>query len=382
MASSSSSASRQAVALLGLRDEPTDAIEDYCANLAEALSQRSWSLRLVRLPWPERGWARALGWLWGESAAWRRQVVLVQYSPLQWSRRGWPQGLLAVLAVLRLRGAQPVMVFHDPAVAPADKTGTWLRRAAHAFRRWVQRIVLRLSYAAAGLSVFTVAPEAISWLGSRHKKAVFIPVGANLPAAWQCGGSCEGPAGRTPRVAVYGVTGGAALGRDAATIARAVRRALRSVPRLSVIVLGRNSREAESTLRSLLQGADAEISALGLLPLEHVARTLASADVQLFVRGGVSTRRSSAIAGIACGLPLVAYANEETLYPLTEAGVMFAPEGDADALGEALAQVLTDAELRRHLRERNQQIYREWFAWDRIAERLVEALERRPALPG
>jgi hypothetical protein len=39
---------------------------------------------------------------------------------------------------------------------------------------------------------------------------------------------------------------------------------------------------------------------LGVLDVERVGSLLANADVQLFVRSAVSSRRGSGIAGIAC----------------------------------------------------------------------------------
>ena len=38
------------IALLGRRDSPTDALEDYCAWLGRALEARGWTLVPVRVP--------------------------------------------------------------------------------------------------------------------------------------------------------------------------------------------------------------------------------------------------------------------------------------------------------------------------------------------
>jgi glycosyltransferase involved in cell wall biosynthesis len=43
-------------------------------------------------------------------------------------------------------------------------------------------------------------------------------------------------------------------------------------------------------------------------------------------------------------------------------------------LGHELARVLLDRELRLRLKERNLEVFREWFSWDRIAERWLETL--------
>lgn len=44
------------------------------------------------------------------------------------------------------------------------------------------------------------------------------------------------------------------------------------------------------------------------------------------------------------------------------------------ALGEQLLRVLCDEELRRALASRSNFVFREWFSWDRIAERFSEVL--------
>ena len=96
----------------------------------------------------------------------------------------------------------------------------------------------------------------------------------------------------------------------------------------------------------------------------------------LFVRAPISSRRGSAIAGIACGLPVIAYSGSETAPPITDAGVVLVSRGNSAELGEALAPRL----VRRRLPgitgcERSRQAQRKHFSWDAIAERYVRGLE-------
>ena len=113
---------------------------------------------------------------------------------------------------------------------------------------------------------------------------------------------------------------------------------------------------------------------LGLLPAEDISRLLAEADVLLFVRGPLSSQRTSGIAGFACGLPVVGYAGSQTGPPVTEAGVMLVPQGNAGALADALTRVLSDGDLWQRLHEQTVDAYRRYFAWEAIAERFVETL--------
>jgi len=105
---------RSLVALLGRPDLPTDGVADYCAFLAKALDARRIQMSLARVSWMEDGWFDGLRKLWRESAEWRGQWVLLQYTALSWSRRGFSFGALAVLAMLRRGGARVAVVFHEP----------------------------------------------------------------------------------------------------------------------------------------------------------------------------------------------------------------------------------------------------------------------------
>ncbi len=114
---------------------------------------------------------------------------------------------------------------------------------------------------------------------------------------------------------------------------------------------------------------------VGLLSPEAIIQTLAAADVLLFVRaGGLSSRRGSAIAGIVCGVPVVGFSSYETGPPITEAGVLLAPEGDRDALAKALTRALCDDALRADLRKRNIEVRDRYFSWDAISQTYLRAM--------
>src|ERR1700682_1501817 len=72
----------QIVALLGRRDEPTDAVEEYCRYLGTALLAHGLNFSYVRIPWAERGWSAALHEVTQKAAEWRGQWVCVQYTAL------------------------------------------------------------------------------------------------------------------------------------------------------------------------------------------------------------------------------------------------------------------------------------------------------------
>jgi glycosyltransferase involved in cell wall biosynthesis len=355
------------VALLGRRDEPTDGVADYCEWLAGALPPYGYELETYRVPWAEQGWSPALAELSEKASKWRGCWVLLQYTTLAWSRRGFPLRTPSVLAALRESGARCGVVFHD--FGPFVGT----RVIDHA-REYCHMRVLKSLYRQAERPIFTVPLEKVSWLRAAHDKAVYIPVGANCPEAPR-GPHTDPSEART--VAVYCVTGGRRMNAEVSDIGHAMKRACRTTGRLRLIVFGRGSREADSTLRTEFASTNVEVETLGLLSPEDVSRALARADVLLFVRGQISSRRGSAIAGIACGLPVVCYAGPDSGWPVTEAGILAAPLGDREALSTALERVLADDALRISLAERSRRAQKQYFSWHAIAARYADALGGR-----
>jgi hypothetical protein len=164
------------------------------------------------------------------------------------------------------------------------------------------------------------------------------------------------------------------MAREARDIGAAVRGARSPGIDLRVLLFGRNSLDAEPLLSQELCGSGVAVEALGLLASDAVTTAFSHVDVVLFVRGGISARRGSAIAAIANGLPIVAYKSMETSFPVTEAGVILAPSGDLIALGQGLRRALLDEEYRLQLCERSIVAHKRYFSWVVIAESFLRAL--------
>ena len=307
---------QRVIALLGRPDAPTDAVEEYCRYLGEALLADDFDLFIERVAWADRGWTSALRSLRRKAKMWRGTWVLVQYTALAWSGRGFPLRFPQVLRTLRAAGARLAVVYHD--VEPFSGT-----RAIDSLRRRSQLRAMREAMRVSDVAVLTVPMEKISWMKSHTGNAVFIPVGANFPTTGEANSRQGISTGGKLSIAVFGITGGEAGRNEIESIAEAVRFAAARVKNLRLIVLGRNSQNAEGELRKRLSDTGVELHVLGVVPSEGVVRSLSVSDVLLFVRGPISTRRSSAIAGIACGLPVVAFEGSETAAPITEAGLAF-----------------------------------------------------------
>jgi hypothetical protein len=360
---------QRVIALLGRPDAPTDAVEEYCRYLGKALLAEDFELIVERVRWSETGWPRATRTVRRLAQGWRGTWVLVQYTALAWSARGFPLRFPRVLATLKAAGALVGVVFHD--VEPFQG-----KRVIDGLRRHAQLHVMHQSLSFCDAAVFTVPPEKISWIKRLPGKGCFIPVGANLPAVGDANSGRGVSADGILSVAVFGITGGESGRCEIENIVEAVRFAATRVGNLRLIVFGRNAQSAEAELAKRFRDSGVELHVLGVLPGEDVVGILSASDVLLFVRGPISTRRSSAIAGIACGLPVIAFEGPETAAPITEAGLaFFSPQRKRD-LGDVLLRVLEDEHYRVSLAQRSLLAQRQYFSWHSIAARYAEFMRR------
>jgi hypothetical protein len=356
------------IALLGRQDEPTDAVEEYCHYLAVALQTHDIQLEIHRVAWEKDGWQHALQALRLQATKWRDTWVLIQYTALAWSARGFPQRVLRVVKILKSCGARVGIVFHD--VEPYPGT-----RLIDSVRRFGQVYTMRRALTRVDLSVFTVPPERLSWLTTAPPTAVFVPVGPNLPIPAMFQPSLrEDP---LPTIGIFSITGGKSGDCETQIIVTAVHHAVQNLGGLRVSIFGRHSELRESELREGLRDLPVELSVEGVVEPFQVVQNLSLCDVLLFVRGHISSRRSSAIAGIACGLPVIAYPGSETAAPITEAGVVLVPPDQPEELKGALVRVLSDAKYRMDLSTRSFAAYKSHFAWTAIAARFSALLKTR-----
>ena len=357
------------IALLGRRDEPTDALRDYCSCLGEGLERRGVKLTLESVSWYREGSLRAFTNLWFRSASWRNAWVLVQYTALGWSRRGFSFRVLLSLCMLRFRGIPCALVFHD-------LRGYEGRRIVDHVRRFIQTWVMLQAYRLADRSIFTIPVENIDWLPGHPKKASFISIGANLPKSeLQSIKGGDARVAKSKTIAIFGVTGGDALASEVLEIADTILHVVKDHPSLNLLMLGRNSQEAELPLKRALKGAAVNIEVLGIISSTEIVRRLSSSDVLLFVRGPVVGSRSSALAGVACGLPIIGYRGKDTGFPITEAGLELVDKGSGDTLGLALNRVLSDDRLRGDLSRKSHRAYTDHYSWERIAQAFVFELD-------
>ena len=351
------------IAILGSQDFPTDGVQDYCEFLGSALERRAVELKIVRVEWKQKGWLRAISELWRDSVGWRNQRVILQYTAMSWSRRGFPFALLIVLALLRRRGCRCAVMFHEP--YPQGGSRHRLARLLST----CQDCVIRAMYRGADRSIFPDSLDTIRWLPKGSTKAVFIPIGANIPEPLAGATSSSETRGSTRTVAIFCLTGAPHFHRELQEIAEAMRSVVASGAKIRLLFFGRGTDDAREDIGHAFCDMPIEVSIMGLLPTTEITETLLRSDAMLCVRGTVYPRRGSVLSGIACGLPIVGYRGPETVSPITEAGLELVPHGQPRALGEALSRVLSDNHLWQQLRDRSLRAHAKYFSWETIAER-------------
>jgi glycosyltransferase involved in cell wall biosynthesis len=343
------------VIVFGQIDTPTDGVEDYCRYLAEGLRAEQFDVLVVRLRWEEIGVEASLAELDQRISDTPVDWFLFQYTALAWSQRGFPTLALRVVKHLKKK-ARCAVTFHDYGPYPGMR---WIDR----LRRSVQLSVMHKLLRVANVSVLTVPREQLPWVPPDITNDVFIPVAANLPAPEKAWLQSRPEINRTPVVAVFSISAAQHGSQEVQFVAEAVKFASNQVGLIKVVVIGRNSQTGGEQLRAALAGTNNEVEIRGIVAAEDIVRTLGASDVLLFPRGPVSTNRGSAMAGIACGLPVIAQEGKITSPIIKEAGVVLIPSDRGADFGAALAHVLSDADYRASLAARSRAAQSKHFSW-------------------
>ena len=91
---------------------------------------------------------------------------------------------------------------------------------------------------------------------------------------------------------------------------------------------------------------------------------------------GVMLNRSSFAVAAAHGLPIITTKGDVLESPFVhEKNVFLCPPRNPQSLASAVEFIMKDQELRRRLREGALQLASEWFSWDKVVQRTIEAFQ-------
>jgi glycosyltransferase involved in cell wall biosynthesis len=297
-------------------------------------------------------------------------IVFVQYVPSGFGARSMN---VPFALWLGRRKERRWMMVHEAAFP--YRHGARLR---HQLLATVTRIMLRAALIGAE-RVFTSTP---AWepLIRRHGFARgpvdWLPVPATVPSAFdpEHVQRIRHELGATPERLVIGHFGsyGSLVAEPlASTIALVSARH----PEWVWLLLGRNGDRFAAELQHRTPRPAAVFARAGLAPAE-VSNHLAAADVAVFpFPDGISARRTSAMAALAVGTPLVTTRGPsmEAFWDHSEAIAI--ADNDPDALARATVELALNPRQRALLAVRSRSLYLERFDVGRLADTLTRSLE-------
>lgn len=343
-----------------------DGVGDHAAGLAAALADHAIAAPLLRVPWHEVGGVAGLRLIDASLRSARPDRVILHYSHLAWSERGWPLGLLAALAVCR-RHAPVLLWVHDP-----DRSGTsgW-RDAAHSAAKAAG---LQAGARLAKHTVVAIERERVYWATARRRSRLTM-----IPSTGPVGRADPRPPDDKFTVSAFGLNVGSGAGEAGPLldIGRELVAAL-GTDQVRVRLLGAGDTPAARALADALHAAGVDVDRPGYLEPDELGGRLVASHAFVMVRAGLSTRNSSTASALACGLPVVGYEGPETGAPLRDAAVIVPRAAGAPvpvpALVQALLEIAHDPYRRAELSSSSHRVYDQHYAWDVVAEQVAALL--------
>ncbi len=286
-------------------------------------------------------------------------TVLLQYVPNALGSRGANLAFCRWFARLGRRAGDLRVMFHEPYFY-----FTWSRPWAPANAlALAQRAMARLLVRGASRVYFSTETWTRYLPGAAG--AVTLPIPSSMPVA------ASAPDIARMRDAATGATAAPLVGHFgtygahvAAELVEILPRLVSRVPAIRLALVGAGGPEFLARLAASHPAVVRSAWAPGRLDAAEVASALRACDVALQpYPDGVTTRRTSVMAGLKNGVPTVSTtgALTETIWTTTGA-VALAPAGDADAIVERTAALLDDPPSRAALGERGRAVYAAHFS--------------------
>jgi glycosyltransferase involved in cell wall biosynthesis len=152
-------------------------------------------------------------------------------------------------------------------------------------------------------------------------------------------------------------------------------------PELSFVMLGSGGREVRAALLARSPDLSNRLFASGFLPSGELSPHFAACDLLIQpYPDGASSRRSSLMAGISHGVPVVTTSGHLSESLWSESGaVAIAPARDQSAFMGSVQRLIQSPEERTRLGAAGLQLYQERFDWPLIVAALTDAKKYEPA---
>ena len=351
--------------LTGEYPPQTGGVSDYTARVAEGLAARGESVYVWTRPFVEltpetfgvevrrvagRWGRRDLGRLHEELSRWDApRRLLVQYAPNAWGRKGLNFAFCNWLLQRRKLGDDVRLMVHEP-FYPYQLWGKPTRWLLAAGQRHMMRTLLQ-----AATKVYVAIPAWAEMLrpfaADKEREMTWLPICSTIPVAAQATQinalrQWFAPSGEFI-VGSFGTFGGAVADATERIFAALLAERSDTV----ALFIGQGGERLAQRLAWRFPALAGRVRASGALPAADVSCHLQACDVlvQPFP-DGISTRRTSAIAGLAHAQPIVTTqgALSEPLWAGSGA-VRLANAGDWVACVKAVKSLLDDEAARQEL---------------------------------
>ena len=318
------------------QDDPTNqGIEIHRLSGFGARGLRELDERLGTLPGPRR--------------------LFIQYVPTALGLRGMNVPLIRWLL---WRSEQVWVQSHEVALG----WQLWRKphhHAIHAVQLWMASALARRAD-----RLFVSIEGWLPRLGREARRASWLPIPSNLPVAVSAPerNVAREALGAGPWIAHFG-TYGASVTRDLVPALRDIARENRDV---RFLLLGRGAERVAGSLPG------SRVLVPGDLPAAAIAGQLSVATLALQpFPDGISARRTSAMAALALGVPMVSTRGYLTDSVWSDETVALAPAGKPEELARRCLELLGDPQRREALGRRGADLYDRRFSLERTLETLM-----------
>lgn len=287
--------------------------------------------------------------------------VIVQWTPHSYGFRGVNIAVpiwLWVRARWKRDRIEPII--HEPFVS--FKKGRWKQNAGAVLQRAMAGILLG-SAARVRVTIPAWRSRLRPWTFGRDCKLDWLPVPSNIPESPDVREVLRLRAQLAPQGELLIGHFGTFRPDTAAILGPAIVSLLR-LSAVRILLCGRNSDRFAAEFLRQNRDAGKRISATGEAPAEELSTLLSACDVLLQpYDDGISTRRGSAMAALALGIPIVSNMGHLSEPEWVDSGaVQLAPGTEPDEIAEAVLDLARDRFRRSTMSARARALYQERFA--------------------
>ena len=288
-------------------------------------------------------------------------VLVLQYNPFSFGRWGFAPELPLFLARLRTRRRRPriAVMFHEMYVD--------MRSFSWALMGSWQRAQLLAVQATADIQLCSIQ----RWTERLRRTALgrpvhHLPVASNLPDARAHREQTRHHLGAEADTIVLSCIGLRHHGRLQEHVLASARKAATIVPSVLLLNLGPGERSAVRLAENVC------VRSTGFLPEHDIARHVAASHVFLApYMDGVSTRRTTVMAALQHGVPVVGTAGHLTDDVLRDApGFALVGLGPPDGFAQTVTSLVADPQRRAELSVGGREFYEREFDWPVLARQL------------